>query len=299
MNEAADVFEKLREHLFGIAYRMVGTVAEAEDLVQEAWVRWSRVEEKAEIRSPRAYLTTVVTRLAVSHLRSVSVRREEYVGPWLPEPLATDPSPSPARRVELEESITLAFLTLLQSLDPRQRAVFVLHEAFGVPHGRIASILDVTEVHSRKILGRARAELRARRPRFEPSPEELKALIARFREAARSGDLEALTALLAEEVVAVTDGGGRARAALKPLHGRDRVGRFVVGSVRKFVPPGSVTTLVHVNRAPGILVSDGDRPLAVITADVRDGLIQTLYVVTNPDKLGGVWRREREWEREE
>lgn len=281
--------EELGEHLFAVAYRMIGTVAEAEDLVQEAWLRWSALEDRDRTASPRAYLTTVVTRLAIDHLRSARVRRESYVGPWLPEPLATDRG-SAFDRVELEESITLAFLALLESLTPRQRAVFILREAFGMPHDRIAGILDVSEPNSRQILRRARDRVRSGRPRFEPAAAQHEALIRRFRAAARSGDLDALTELLARDAVAVTDGGGKARAALNPIRGQDRVARFVAGAVARFAPRQRTTTIVHVNAAPAILATADGQPAALITADIRDGRIATLYVVTNPEKLRALGR---------
>lgn len=284
MTDRDEIFESLRGHAFRVGYQMVGSAADAEDLVQEAWIRWKRVEREP-IESPRAWITTVVTRLAMNHLASARVRRERYVGTWLPEPIGTGGGRGAQAAMELDESLSVAFLWLLESLTPKERAVFLLHEVFDLPHARVADIVGTSETASRKLLQRARTELRARRPRFEASPEARARLLEGFRVASREGDLDALAELLAEDVVVYSDGGGRARAALRPIHGRDRAARFVLGAVSKFVPAGVESHMAEINGAPGLVASvDGD-VIAVITAEVGDGLIQSLFIVTNPDKL--------------
>ncbi|MEZ4415945.1 MAG: RNA polymerase sigma-70 factor [Gemmatimonadota bacterium] len=281
-------FEELRPHLVSLAYRMVGTAVDAEDLVQDAAMRWLRVEDPSKVVSPRAYLTTIVTRLCINHMKQARVRREEYMGPWLPEPLLTDGTPNPSDTVEQQESLTFAFLLLLQSLSPRERAVLILRDVFDTPYSEVAEMLNTSEANCRQILTRARAQMRARRPRFEVSPEAHRAVMDRFSEATRQGDLDALLQVLAPDAVVISDGGGKARAALNPVHGADRVARFVLGALERLVPPGLASMAREVNGQPGIVASIHDKPVAVLTADVRDGVIQTLYIVTNPDKLAAV-----------
>ncbi len=287
MTRHDETFDKLRGHAFRVGYQMLGSAADAEDLVQEAWIRWKSVEHDA-IESPRAWITTVVTRLAMNHLASARVKREQYVGTWLPEPVGTGNRRSAQEAVELDESISLAFLWLLESLTPKERAVFLLHEVFDLPHARIADIVGVSDVASRQLLHRARTELRARRPRFETSPEAQARLLEGFRAASGEGDLDALMALLAEDVVVYTDGGGRARAALRPIHGRDHAARFVHGAVSKFVPDGVANHVVEINGSPGLVASANGDPIAAISLEVADGLIQALFIVTNPDKLRAI-----------
>ena len=276
------VFEDLRGYVFRLAYQMVGSPADAEDLVQEAWLRWNGVDQD-DVESPRAWLTTVVTRLAVNHLASARIRRERYVGTWLPEPINT--AASGADPVELDESLAFAFMVLLESLSPRERAVFLLHEVFGIPHREVARILGIEEANSRKLLHRARTEIRARRPRFPPSERVHRELLERFAEASRSGDVEGLAELLAEDVVVMTDGGGRARATLRPIYGRDRASRFVRGALAKFVPDEVESRIEWINGAPGLVSTVDDTVVSVITFEVGEGCIQSLFIVTNPDKL--------------
>ena len=206
--------DDLRPLLFSLAYRMVGVVGEAEDLVQEAYVRLLRRSEEVEVESPKAFLTTVVTRLAIDHLRSARVRREAYVGPWLPEPLVSETAPGPAELAESDETLSLAFLTLLERLTPVERAVYVLHELFGYSHDEVSEIVEKSSVNCRQILARARRHVEAGRPRFEPSRDRREALLARFLDAVRVGDVDGLVGLLAADAVHHADGGGKARATL-------------------------------------------------------------------------------------
>ena len=283
---AADVTgEELRPLLFSLAYRMVGGVAEAEDLVQDAFLRLHRAP--AGVAAPKAFLTTVVTRLAIDHLRSARVRRETYVGPWLPEPLVADAAPGPAGAVEDDETVSLAFLVLLERLSPVERAVYVLHELFGYDHGEIADVVEKTSANCRQILARARRHVEAGRPRFEPSRREREALLTRFLAAARAGDIQALVDLLAADAVSYADGGGKARATRLPIYGADKVARLWarLGS-------GSAPAALHladVNGQPGVVGADADgRAVAVLTLEVADGRVQAVWVVVNPDKLARV-----------
>ena len=282
-----EVFESLRGHAFRVAYQMIGSAADAEDLVQEAWIRWRHVDSES-IVSPRAWITTVVTRLAMNYLASARVRRERYVGAWLPEPI-----PTPARghgedAAELEETLSVAFMFLLESLSPKERAAFLLHEAFGMPHQEVAEVLGTSPEASRKLLHRARLQLRARRPRFRATERSHRELLDRFRAAAEAGELDALSELLAADVVVHSDGGGKARAALRPVHGRANAARFISGAVAKFVPDHAEGRVVSVNGGPALVSHVGGAVLAVIAADVADGVIQSLFIVTNPEKLHAV-----------
>ena len=282
-----EVFEGLREHAFRVAYQMVGSAADAEDLVQEAWIRWHGTDQQS-IRSPRAWVTTVVTRLAMNHLASARVRREQYVGTWLPEPIPTNPAGLASGTAELNRSLSVAFMFLLESLSPKERAVFLLHEVFGLPHAEVADVVDVTEAASRKLLQRAKVQLRARRPRFEATEDTRRRLLESFRAASQDGDLDRLAELLAADVVAHSDGGGRARAALRPIYGRDRVARFVRGAVERFVPDGVESRITSMNGEPALVASVDGTVLSVISVEVSDSLIQSLFIVTNPDKLRAV-----------
>src|SRR3954471_334089 len=219
MTEPAETYEALRPLLFSIAYRMVGSVAEAEDIVQEAFLRHHRAvqEEDVEVQTPKAYLSAITTRLAIDHLRSARVRRETYVGPWLPEPLLTDPGPDPSEQAELADSLSLAFLVLLESLSPVERAVFLLREVFGYGYDEIARIVGKSEDNARQLAVRARRHIDERRPRFEADRRARQELAERFFAAARDGDVEGLEQLLAQDVVMYGDGGGKAPAAGRPL----------------------------------------------------------------------------------
>ncbi len=277
--------EDLRPLLFSLAYRMVGAVGEAEDLVQEAFVRYHRAP--GEVESPKAFLTTVVTRLAIDHLRSARVRRESYVGPWLPEPLVRDCAPGPADRVEEDETLSLAFLALLERLSPVERAVYVLHELFGYGHGEIAEVVGKSSANCRQILARARRHVEQGRPRFEPSRSEREALLERFLSAARAGDVQALVDLLAADAVSYADGGGKAPATRLPIYGAAKIARLWAKLGSEQAP--AVLGRADVNGQPGVLARDADgRAVAVLTLEVADGRVQAVWVVVNPDKLARV-----------
>ena len=235
-------FEELRPRAFAIAYRMLGSVSEAEDVVQEAYLRLHRAEQEGErIESPRAYLSTVVTRLAIDQLRSARARRETYVGEWLPEPLLADPEADPARQAEVADSLSLAFLVLLESLSPEQRAVFLLREVFDYPYERIAEIVGKSEANVRQLAVRARRHVEERRTRFDASREQREQLADRFFAAAQEGDLPALEALLAEDVELHGDGGGKVPALARALFGRSRVARTLRNWLRTGARMGGVT----------------------------------------------------------
>ena len=286
-----DHAEPIVEHrplLFAIAYRMLGSVADAEDVLQEAFLRWHRaLAEGTVIESPKAWLSTVVTRLCLDQLRSARVQREEYVGPWLPEPLATGEEPDVADAALLSESLSTAFLRLLETLSPKERAVFLLHDVFAYDFAEIAGIVGESEAYCRQLAKRARAHVEARRPRFTASPEQQERLTERFLRAVTEGDLPTLIESLAEDVTVWSDGGGKVNAARKPVIGRDKVVRFFLGLMR-LAPEGTAFRLSRVNGQPGIVTYVEGRPHNVVTLDVADGVIRAVYVVVNPDKLRAV-----------
>ncbi|OKK05480.1 RNA polymerase sigma-70 factor [Streptomyces sp. CB02400] len=281
-----DVFEEHRPVLLGIAYRMLGRVADAEDVVQDAWLRWSG-GDRAQVREPRGYLVRVTTRLAIDRLRQIKARGETYVGPWLPEPYVTDfgdTVPDAAERAVLADSVSLAVLVVMESLSPLERAVFVLREAFGYPYADIAAMLDRGEPAVRQLAGRARKHVEERRPRYEVDPAQRRDLTERFLAAAADGDLEGLLELLAPDARLVGDSGGKSRAPLRVLESADHVGRFLLGVARKSVPDLSFRFL-ELNGGPAVLVLSGDKPDSVVQLDVADGRVRTVYVIRNPDKL--------------
>ncbi|MET7294637.1 RNA polymerase sigma-70 factor [Streptomyces griseoloalbus] len=281
-----DVFEKHRPVLLGVAYRMLGRVADAEDVVQDAWLRWSG-GDRSEVREPRGYLVRVTTRLAIDRLHLVKARGETYVGPWLPEPYVTDfgdTAPDTAERAVLADSVSLAVLVVLESLSPLERAVFVLREAFGFPYADIAAVLDRGEPAVRQLAGRARKHVEERRPRYRVDPAQRRDLTERFLAAAAGGDLAGLMELLAPDVRLVGDSGGKSRAPLRVLESADHVGRFLVGVAGKGVPDLTVRFL-ELNAGPAVLVLSGGKPDSVVQLDVADGRVRAVYVIRNPDKL--------------
>jgi RNA polymerase sigma-70 factor (TIGR02957 family) len=285
MNEQE--FDELRPSAFAIAYRMLGSVSEAEDVVQEGFLRLHRAREGGErIESPRAYLSTVVSRLALDQLRSARVQRETYVGEWLPEPLVASADDDPARKAEMADSLSLAFLVLLESLSPEQRAAFLLHEVFDEPYDRIAEIIGTSTQNARQLATRARRHVEERRPRFESSREQRDELATRFFAAAEEGDLDGLEELLAHDVVLRGDGGGKAPALKRALHGRARVARTLVAGLRALARMGLIVRREEVNGQPGALFLDREgRLIGVLTLDVAEGKIQGVSSVVNPDKL--------------
>ena len=281
-------FDELRPSAFAIAYRMLGSVSEAEDVVQEGLLRLHRAREGGErIESPRAYLSTVVSRLSLDHLRSAAVRRESYVGEWLPEPLLASTADDPARKAEMADSLSLAFLVLLESLSPEQRAAFLLREVFDEPYDRIAEIVGTSEQNARQLATRARGHVEERRPRFEASREQREELATRFFAAAEEGDLEGLEELLAHDVVLRGDGGGKAPALARALHGRARVARTLIAWLRTATRFGVTLRREEVNGQPGALFFDREgRLVSVMSLDVAEGQIQGVSGIVNPDKLG-------------
>jgi RNA polymerase sigma-70 factor, ECF subfamily len=283
-----DVYEELRPLLFSIAYRMVASASEAEDIVQEAFLRFHKeTTGGTEVSSAKAYLSSVTTRLSIDHLRSARVRREQYVGTWLPEPLLTEEDDDVERHAETADSLSMGFLVLLESLTPVERAVFLLHEFFDYPVDEVARIVGKTEDNCRQISVRARRHVQDSKPRFEASRARKEELAHRFFEAAREGDLDGLVGMLAADAVAYGDGGGKAPAFPHPVHGRDNVARLLMGAREAGQRRGVVDMrLVEINGQPGALFVDAsDRPLAAVTLDIADGLVQTIRAVANPEKL--------------
>ena len=279
-------YRELRPLLFAIAYRMVGSVSEAEDLVQEAFLRYHARPDDAEVGSPRAYLTTITTRLAIDHLRSARVRREAYVGPWLPEPLVVDAAAGPSEQAELADSLSLAFLVVLERLSPVERAVFLLHDVFDLPYDEIAEIVERSEENCRQLASRARRRVEESRPRFEVSLDHHRELTDRFIHACETGDADELIELLAEDVVAYSDGGGKVAAARRPVEGRERVAKFLIGISRpERRPESAVVERVDVNGRPGVRVAADGTPLGVVSLDVADDGVRAVRIVVNPEKL--------------
>lgn len=282
------VYEELRPLMFSIAYRMLGSVSEAEDVVQEAYLRFHRTTaaDGAAIESPKAFLTTVTTRLAIDALRSARTRRETYIGPWLPEPLTAALQPDLAANLETDESLSLAFLVLLQTLSPVERAVFLLREVFDYGYDEISAIVRKSEDNCRQIFARAKKRIDAGRPRFDVSPRDQHELAARFFAAARQGDLASLITFLAADVAFYGDGGGKARAYPQPIFGRERVA-LVLKSLFKMAHEFNITIRpARINGQPGALLCDSDGRLAdVIVLDIAGGAIQTVRSIVNPDKL--------------
>jgi len=281
-------FHELRPSAFAIAYRMLGSVSEAEDVVQEGFLRLHRAREGGErIAAPRAYLSTVVSRLSLDHLRSARVRRETYVGEWLPEPLVASSEDDPAREAEMADSLSLAFLVLLESLSPEQRAAYLLRDVFDEPYARIAEIVGTSEQNARQLATRARRHVQERRPRFEASRQQREQLATRFFAAAEEGDLQGLEELLAHDVVLHGDGGGKAPALKRAVHGRAKVARTLMAGLRAATRFGGITTRrEEVNGQPGALVFDREgRLISVMILDVAQGQIQGVSSIVNPDKL--------------
>jgi RNA polymerase sigma-70 factor (ECF subfamily) len=284
-----ETVETLRPLMFSIAYRMVGSVSDAEDVVQEAFLRHQRaLEEGAEIRSPKSYLSAIVTRLSIDQLRSARTRRETYVGQWLPEPLLTDDGrDDPVAHAEEADTLSMAFLLLLERLSPVERAVFLLHDVFGYGYDEIAEIVGKSEANCRQLAVRARRHVEAERPRFEAARRQRDELAERFFAAVTEGDLDGLIELLADDVVVYGDGGGKGSSWLRPIVGPDRVARLLVGSAEQFRRAGIELRLRQVNGQPGAVVVDSDGLLvSVFTLDIVDGAVQTVRSVINPEKLG-------------
>jgi len=284
-----DLFQAHRRRLFAVAYRMLGSASDAEDVVQDAWLRYSAARP-SELRSPQAYLTTIVTRLCLDRLKSARAAREEYVGPWLPEPVLTDDRSEPEQSVALAESVTLAFMVLLETLSPEERAVFLLREVFDHEYSDIAAMLDTTPANCRQLFHRAKTHLADRRPRFHESVEAKRPLVGRFVSALRDGDGDALASVLADDVGFWSDGGGKVLAARRPIFGRDNVVQVLVG-IRRTAPSLGVALedvtmeVVEVNREPAFVLRVAGQIDSVYTLSIEDDSITGIRIVRNPDKL--------------
>jgi RNA polymerase sigma-70 factor (ECF subfamily) len=284
--DSAEVFEEHRRLLFAVAYRMLGSVAEADDVVQEAWLRWDRVDH-AEVADPKAYLVRIASRAALDHLRKASSRLETYVGPWLPEPLLT--GPDVADDAALADSVSMAVLVVLETLSPLERAVFVLREAFGFSYAEIGAALGRSEQAARQLSHRAREHVHSRRPRFQADRGERREVTERFMKAAVGGDLGALLEVLSPEVTLVADGGDRAKAPRRPIHGADKVARWLVG-INPDIPAGTELHLVDVNGEPAAVATVEGDPIAVFALEVspETRLVEVVRLIANPAKLAGV-----------
>jgi RNA polymerase sigma-70 factor (TIGR02957 family) len=287
----AEVFQAHRDLMFAVAYRMLGAITDAEDAVQDAWLRWSAAP-RSEVADPRAYLARIVANTALNRLRSARARREAYVGPWLPEPLLTETRPDAVERAELAESVSVAMLVVLESLTPEERAVFVLREVFGFSHAEIGAALGRSDAAARQLAHRAREHVQARRPRFDVDRNQQREVTQRFLAAAAGGDIEGLMTVLAPDVTLLTDGGGKARAALRPIIGAGKVARFIAAiSTRPYMGieiSGMTLQAAEINGGPGTLVTAGGQPIAVLTLAVADGRITAIQLLTNPDKLSAI-----------
>lgn len=285
-----DTFEDYRSYLFAIAYRMLGSAMDAEDMVQETFIRY-QATPPATIRSLKAFLTTIITRLCMDQLQLAHRKREQYVGPWLPEPILTDEAPAasdPEKRVDLQESVSLAFLTLLEQLQPFERAVFLLREVFAYEFAEIATMLGKSEAACRRSFSRAKSHLQTHRPRFPASPDTHRQLLAGFFQAVQGGDMNALTGMLADDVALWADGGGKVRgAATRPVVGSDSVARFIVGT-RRFWPEDAYGELGEVNGQAALVVHAEGRVFAIISIEVDADRIQAIRIIANPDKLARV-----------
>jgi RNA polymerase sigma-70 factor (ECF subfamily) len=297
---ALAAFTEHRQALFGIAYRMLGSVADAEDVLQDAWLRWSSVDVRT-VREARAYLARTVTNLSLDRLSSAAAQRETYVGPWLPEPLVTSEDASWAsigrargdaeHEAEQAEAVSLAMLVVLETLSPLERAVFVLKDVFGFSFAEIAGMLERSEASVRQVGHRARSHVQARRPRYDAPADTRRRVTDEFLAACLGGDLNRMLDLLAPDVVAWTDGGGKIQAALRPLYGANNVARFILGILLKNRLPDLGVQHVLVNGQPGLLVTSAGVPDDVVTVDLNaDGLIDGIRLIRNPDKLRHIGR---------
>ena len=280
---SAETFETLRGRLFGLAYRMLGSRAEAEDIVQEAYVRWHQAD-RAAIDSPEAWLVTVTTRLSLDRLRRLKTEREAYVGQWLPDPIVSQ-APAPDHNLDLAADLSMAFLTLLERLAPEERAAFLLHDVFDVGYPQIAGVLDRSEAACRQLIHRARERVRGERKRFEVSDEAKQALLARFAQAIEARHEQAILALFAPDATWTADGGGKSAAGLLPIFGAEKIARLVLGLREKFWAANRIVEFATINGEPGLCLRDGGRLTATLSIATDGDLILAVYAVVNPDKL--------------
>lgn len=284
--QPVETFDQYRPLLFSIAYRMLGTVMEAEDILQEAFLRWQQVPQD-EVEMPKSYLASIVTRLSIDHLRSAQYRREEYIGPWLPEPLVTDSSTNPDQMVALSESLSTAFLVLLESLKPVERAVFLLREIFDYDYSTISQIVGKSEVNCRQIVSRARKHIAEERPRFEVSPAQQSRVVEQFLQSANTGDVEGLLEVLDQDVTWFSDGGGAPGIAQKPIRGIENVIRFISNLARQ-APENMTVRLAELNGRPGIILDVDGRPFTAFSFGFAGDRIKTIYAVITPQKLQAI-----------
>lgn len=280
-----DTFEENRRLLFGTAYRMLGSVADAEDIVQDAWLAWNRTD-RASVQHPKAYLVRTVTNLSLNRLTSAQAVREAYVGPWLPEPLLT--SPDVAEEAELADTVSMAVLVVLETLTPVERAVFLLREVFGYSYAEVAEAVGKSEAAVRQAAHRAREHVRARRPRFTADASEQREIADKFRAACAGGDLGEVLTLLAPDVVSWSDGGGVVRAARRPLHGADHVARWLLGVLAKPEVQGGEMRVTDINGEAGLLMVLGGAVIGAVTFEAAGGRITALRFTVNPQKLRGI-----------
>jgi len=290
MTDPAVSFEPHRRRLLGLAYRMLGSVSEAEDAVQDAYLRWHAADREA-VTNIRAFLTTTTTRLCLDALKSARARREAYVGPWLPEPVIDSAALAPDAQTELAEDLSIALLLALDRLSALERAAFLLHDVFDCSFGEVASALDRSEAACRQLAARARAHVREARPqgtstaRDGSESSDHQQLVSAFVIAARSGDLQTLMGLLADDVRLMTDGGGKARSALNVIEGADRTARFVVGAVSKGVSEGSIIRTAPINGLPGLIVYAPNGTVQTVAFEIAHNRVRAIYAVSNPEKL--------------
>ncbi|WP_096587197.1 RNA polymerase sigma-70 factor [Calothrix sp. NIES-2098] len=278
-----ETFNQHRSLLFAIAYRMLGTVTDAEDMVQETFLRWHQTAQTT-VKSAKTYLATITTRLCIDRLRSAHVQREKYVGTWLPEPIVTQQTADPVDQLELADSLSMAFLVVLERLSPIERAVFLLREVFDYDYDEIAQIVGKSQANCRQIFKRSRQHISDRRPRFPVSDRQQEEITAQFVKASTQGNLQGLLALLAKDVTYWSDGGGKVVAALKPLQGAMKVGKFLLALRSKWLST-SISQIAGINGQPGIILFVNDRIHSVTTFEIFDGYIQSVYTIRNPDKL--------------
>lgn len=286
MNKNIKQFDTHRPLLFSIAYRMLGSAMEAEDMVQETFIRWQQVPE-TQVKSTKAYLSSIITRLCIDQLRSARVQREQYFGPWLPEPLLTQQALQSDQNMALAESLSMAFLVLLERLNPTERAVFLLREVFDYEYSEIASIVNKSETNCRQLVRRARQHVNKRKPRFDTSPEKQQQLLVQFMETCVNGDMPGLVNILADDIAMWPDGGGKAVSATRPIFGADKVAQFMLG-VTKMRPANFVPQLAWINGQPGIIGYEDGQPTVALIFTITNHHIQAIHSIRNPDKLKNI-----------
>lgn len=280
-------FDQYRGLLFSIAYRMLGSVADAEDMLQETFIRWQQSSEQ-NVESPRAFLVTIISRLCINHLQSARVQREQYFGEWLPEPIVTDIASDPFGILKIDESLSMAFLILLERLTPVERAVFLLREVFEYDYWEVARIVAQSEANCRQILRRARQHIEALRPRFQTSERKHTDLFEQFLQAVSTGEMSGLLNLLSKDVVLHSDGGGKGVAVPNEVRGADKVARGILGGLQRLVPRNLVRRLGLINGSPGVINYLEGKPHSVLSLEIRDGLIREIFIITNPEKLSHI-----------